>query len=225
MEVKTNNPNIVYLNWGDKKQLEVVSRMHIGLLPESILSELGYLFLSKFYYPKLSKCRLIDVYLYRENGEYVGFISCTNVPFTFMKDGMKKYFFYIVFLLSASIIQKPKRLFDLLGFITKMRKDTLMAKLQDKYGSKMGEFLSFGVIESARKSIDPVENITVSNVLMNLVSTHFKANNIEYALLRILKMNERAIALYKRHGGIIIPSENPNQVVIIIETARQIQHT
>jgi hypothetical protein len=218
MEVKTNNPNIVYLDWEDKKQVEAVSRLHIKLLPESILSELGFLFLSKFYYSKLPKDKLIDVYLYKENEEYVGFISCTDVPFSFMKDGMKKHFLSIVTLLGVSILLKPKRLFNLMGFMLKMKKDTLMVKMQSKYGAKMGEFLSFGVVESARKSIDPVENITVSNVLMKLVSKHFRANNIEFALLRILKMNTRAITFYQKHSGIILTSEDPNQVVIIIET-------
>jgi hypothetical protein len=218
MEVKTNNPNIIYLDWEDKKQVEAVSRLHIKLLPESILSELGFLFLSKFYYSKLSKDKLIDVYLYKENAEYVGFISCTNVPFIFMRDGMKKHFFSIVMLLAISIILKPIRLVNFVGFLLKMKKDTLMVKMQNKYGDKIGEFLSFGVVENSRKSIDPIENITVSNVLMKLVSKHFRASNIEYALLRILKMNTRAITFYQKHSGVILTSEDPNQVVIIIET-------
>jgi ribosomal protein S18 acetylase RimI-like enzyme len=93
-----------------------------------------------------------------------------------------------------------------------------MEKLQKEYGNKMGEFLSFGVLEDYRKIIDPVENDRIPNVLMKLVFTHFKTNNIKYSVLRILATNERAIRFYQKHSGYIIPSDNSNQVVILIET-------
>lgn len=218
MELKTNNQYIVYLNWKNKNHVEAVSNLHMKLLPESILSKLGYLFLSKFYYKKLVKYNLIDVYLYMQKEEYVGFISCTNKPFTFMGEGMKKNLISIIGILGLSLILNPYRLVILLGFLFKVKKDMLMENLKKEYGNRMGEFLSFGVLENYRKIIDPLENISIPNVLMKLVSTHFKSNNIEVSLLRILASNERAIRFYQKHSGYIIPSYNPNQVVILIQT-------
>jgi ribosomal protein S18 acetylase RimI-like enzyme len=82
----------------------------------------------------------------------------------------------------------------------------------------MGEFLSFGVLEDYRKVIDQMDKISIPNVLMKLVSSHFKKNNIRYILLRILKTNVRAIKFYHKHSGYVIPSDNLNEVVMIIQT-------
>ena|ERR1017187_6879834 len=53
MESRTNNQNIVYLKRDNKEHVKAVCNLHLKLLPESILSKLGYLFFSKFYNTKL----------------------------------------------------------------------------------------------------------------------------------------------------------------------------
>lgn len=218
MEFRTGNPNIVYLKWDDQEQVRAVCDLHIKLLPESVLSKLGHLFLSKFYYRELVKSALIDVYLYRRQGAYAGFISCTNRPFTFMRKGMKEHFLLILVLLIAAVARNPARLLTLLGYLALVKKDKLMGALKEQYGDQMGEFLSFGVPEEFRKCNDEVENKTIPNVLMELVSTHFGANGIRYALLRILPANTRAIRFYHKHSGYVIPSDNPNEVVMLVQT-------
>ena len=219
MEFATNNPSILYLKWDDEEQVRAVCDLHLKLLPGSILSKLGYLFLSKFYYRELVRHELIDVYLYRREGEYAGFISCTNQPFTFMRKGLARGFFRIALLLVASVAAKPSRLLALWKYLLLVKRDKLMGVLEKDYGSQMGEFLSFGVLEKFRKSIDEIENKTVSNVLMELVSTHFSANKIRYALLRIQPSNTRAIRFYHLHSGYVIPSPNPHEVVMLIESS------
>jgi len=219
MEFATNNPSILYLRWDDKEQVRTVCDLHLKLLPESILSKLGYLFLSRFYYRELVKDHLIDVYLYRRQGEYAGFISCTNQPFTFMRKGLTRNFLRLFVLLAVSVALKPVRLLVLLKYLLLIKRDKLMGALEEDYGGQMGEFLSLGVLERFRKSVDEVENKTVSNVLMELVSTHFRANKIKYALLRILPTNTRAIKFYHKHAGFVIPSPNPNEVVMLVETS------
>lgn len=219
MEFATNNPNIVYLRWNSLEQVQAVCDLHERLLPESILSKLGNLFLSKFYYRELVKHRLIDVYLYRCQGEYAGFISCTNRPFTFMRQGLQRGFLQVLLLLTASVAMRPGRLLVLLKYLVLMKRDKLMSALAEQYGDQMGEFLSFGVLEKFRKCVDEVEDKTVSNVLMELVSKHFRANLIKYALLRILPSNTRAIRFYHKHSGYIITSPNPHEVVMLIETS------
>lgn len=211
MELKTNNQNIIYLNWNDKEHIKAVSNLHIKLLPESILSKLGYLFLSKFYYAKLTKHNLIDVYLYKQKEEYAGFISCTNKPFTFMGEGKKKNFLFIIALLGLLIVLSPNKLKCLL----KMKNDFSLDNLQKKFGDDIGQFLSFGVLEDYRKSIDPTEEITVPNVLMKLVSSHFKINNKKCFFLMVLKTNVTAIKFYEKHCGTIITSDNKNESVTV----------
>lgn len=122
MESKTNNNSIIYLKWNDKKHIETVSNLHMKLLPESVLSKLGYLFLSKFYYIKLTKNNLIDVYLYKQSEEYVGFISCTNKPLYFIEEVIRKEFFLLIWFVWLSIILKPQSLVILIKILFKMKK-------------------------------------------------------------------------------------------------------
>ena len=218
MEFRTDNPRISYLKWDDKEQVSAVCDLHIRLLPESILSKLGHLFLSGFYYSRLVKSELVDVYLYRWDGRYVGFISCTNQPFTFMRKGLKGNLVRTAALLAVAVAAKPSRLVVLLKYLLSVKKDKLMGSLEQEYGRQMGEYLSFGVLEEFRKCRDEAGDKTIPNVLMELVSTHFNANRIKYALLRILPSNTRAIRLYHKHSGYIIPSADPDQVVMLIQT-------
>ena len=215
MESQTNNGNIVYLDWDNKDHVRAVSNLHIKLLPDSILARLGYLFLSKFYYLKLTKDNSIDVYLYNHNDEYVGFIACTNEPFTFIKNGAKRYFFLISVIVGISIVLKPKRLPALLGFIYQLKRDTLIEELHREYGNSMGQFLSFGVLEEFRKSVDPVDQIIIPDVLMKHVSAHFRTNNKKYAFSQILSTNLKAIFFHLKHSGTIVPSDNPDLVTVI----------
>ncbi|MDD5570129.1 MAG: hypothetical protein PHD97_03130 [Bacteroidales bacterium] len=217
MELESSNKNIIYLKWDNKEHLKAVSNLHVRLLPESILSKLGYLFLSRFYYTKLTKDNLIEVYLYKQNEEYVGFASCTNKPFTFMKEGMWKYFILIIALLCVAVMSKPSRLISFLKFLLKIKKNKLSKKLQDEYGDKMGEYLSCGVLEGFRKSIDPTENDTIPNVLTKHVMAHFKTNNKQKILGKILKSNVRSVRFFQKHSASIIPSDDPGEVTIIIE--------
>jgi len=136
-----------------------------------------------------------------------------------MRKGLMRNFLRVLFLLAASVAAKPVRLLVLLKYLLVIKRDKLMGTLEKDYGVQMGEFLSFGVLEKFRKCIDEVENKTVSNVLMELVSTHFRANKIKHALLRILPSNTRAIRFYHKHAGFVIPSPNPNEVVMLIESS------
>jgi len=65
--MKIENLNIIYLDWKNEEHVNAVSLLHMKLLPESILSKLGLEFLCKFYYSKLCKENLIEVYLYKMN--------------------------------------------------------------------------------------------------------------------------------------------------------------
>lgn len=82
----------------------------------------------------------------------------------------------------------------------------------------MGELLSFGVLENYRKTIDPIDYISIPNVLMKLVFWHFKSNNIKFGLICILAKNIKAIKFYQKNSGYIIQNDDPNQVVMIIQT-------
>ena len=219
MKYNSSNHNIVFLEWNNKEHIAAVCKLHMKLLPESILSKMGYLFLSKFYYAKFIRDSSIEVYLYKHEEKFVGFISCTNRPFTFIDEGNKKHLLTICFLLGVSIILKPIRL----GTILKMKNNVSFNHLQGEYNDEIGQFLSLGVLEDARKMIDPIEKVTISNVLMKLVFHHFNANGKMWFFLEVLKSNKRAIQFYEKHGGIIIPNTIEQVESIVVKFKLQLK--
>ena len=192
------NNSIIKLNHTNKEHVSAVSHLHQTLLPESILSQIGYLFLNNFYYKRLTKDGLIDVYLYQKEGEYVGFISCTNFPFTFMKEGIKKHFIYLGIYLFLSIFIRPRAVISLF----KKQDDQLLNSLSETYGDTIGQFLSFGVLAKHRKHIDDQSSKTIPNTLMEVVFKNFKTTNKELFFLLVLKSNNTAKRFYEKNKGI-----------------------
>ena len=222
MEYKTNNQNIIYVDWKNKEHIKAVCNLHFKLLPKSILSKFGFLFLSKFYYSRLIKDNSIEVYLYELKGEFVGFVSCTNKPFTFMAEGKKKHFILISMLIGVSILLKFNRLADLLRMKGDFLKyDTYIDQMSNQFGDSIGQFLSFGVLvtnevlEYYRQNIDRIDEVNIPDIMMNLVKNHFRYNNKKYFFLMAIKSNNKAIKLYKKHTGILPFQEDKNESVII----------
>jgi ribosomal protein S18 acetylase RimI-like enzyme len=205
------NPNIVYLDWNNKEHIEAVSNLHIKLLPESILSKLGFDFLFKFYYSKLCKERLIEIYLYQKEKDFVGFIACTNNPFSFTKEGAKKYRLLIYGLLFKSILIKPFRFFDLIKQTNDL---SLIEYKANKNSEQIGQFLSFGVLEEFRKNIDDIEHCSVPNVLMKKVFSHFREYKMNF-FLQVLKSNIPAIKFYEKYNGKIVNTDSISESFIV----------
>lgn len=205
-----NNPNVIKLDPSNKEHINAASKLHRVLLPESIVSGLGPIFLSSFYYKILTKKKLMDVYLYKVNSNYVGFIACTDYPFSFMKNGIKGNFIRLSIILMISTLLKPSRL----GLLLKMKDDVNLDGLKQKNAESVGQFMSFGVLEKYRKHIDDFTNLTIPNVLMKAVFSHFTNRKKSMFFLLVLKTNENAIAFYKKYNGIfLLNTESKSNIV------------
>lgn len=210
MKYTTLNNNLVRLEWDNAEHIRAACHLHRTLLPESILSKLGNLFLSKFYYSILVKEGLIDVYLYKQGNAYAGFIACTNSPFTFMDTGKKKHFLRIVLILMLSIALQPARLIHL----TKMKNDPSLASLQKTYGNGIGQFLSFGVLEEYRKVIDQELQLSIPAALIKQVGLHFRNAGKKHYFLLVLKTNIAAKRFYDKHQGVALDSNTDSESMV-----------
>lgn len=220
--VPVQNYHIVAVDPANREQVNAISKLHMKLLPESMLSELGYCFLSKFYYLKLIEDKSIDAYLCVLNGEYVGFISMTNDPLAFLEKGKKKHFMLIAFITLWSILIKPSRIKTLLKIRREFAKyQPWINDLEKKYKDNLGQFLSFGVdtsntiLDYYRNNMDKIEEVNIANVLMNFVKNYFKSSAKSCFFLMTIKTNHKAIKLYKKHHGIIAYKNESNESIIM----------
>ena len=88
-----NNSN--YLQWleaNDDQSIYQVATLHKKLLTESPIPKFGFYFMTRFYYKKLIRAKLIRCLIYKKDLKVVGFIVVTEFPEKFMIDGFIKYF-------------------------------------------------------------------------------------------------------------------------------------
>ena len=98
---------------------------------------------------------------------------------------------------------------------------TTLNDFQNEFGDKMGYLVSFGVLmnnnvlESYRQNIDNIQEVGISSVLLNFTADHFKFNNKSHYYLMTLKVNNKAIKLYKKHLGVFIDSDENNESYVV----------
>ena len=147
---------------------------------------------------------MIDVYLYKLGHKYVGFISCTNHPFTFMKKGIKRNFILLLLLVGISISLKPSRL----KLLPKMKNEVNLKGLKKQTGENIGRFMSFGVLKEYRRYVDNYKKLTIPNVLMREVFSHFSKMKKKCFFLSVLKINKAAIKLYQKYNGVALSNND-----------------
>lgn len=206
-------PNIIKLDCDNEDHINAISFLHKELLPESKVSELGAFFLKKFYYNTLVKDKLIDCYLYKFNDKFVGFISCTDMPFDFMRIGVKKNLCRLIFVTAVTLIQNPFRIKTLFKIISEKISGQVKNKLHDN-----GQFMSFGVLEEYRMIKDGETNLTIPHVMMRKVFEHFREKNINSFFLLVLTSNERAIRFYNKYNCLVLDKHFGESSIIKFET-------
>ena len=114
--------SIELLNPRNPVERNAVAALHLELLADSPVVQMGRRFLRDFYYGTLVEDRLIDCTLCRADGRIAGFISYTRYPLDFMTRGMRRHFFRLAGLMGISILARPAMLKDLL-LVARMMRD------------------------------------------------------------------------------------------------------
>jgi len=204
---KFNIPMIEQIpyDYTNKEHVKVICDLHKELLPESLLPKMGKFFMSKFYYAVMTKEGWLDGYLYKHNGKYIAFFTGTDVPFTFLQEARKKYFWRISFVTIVALLTKPSRI-KYLTQKSRITSDTDskvsgdLNALKDKYQSKIGEFVSFGVVKDYRRFEDEATKLKVPHLIMNQVFGHFREHNKICFIGVVMKSNINAIKFYEKYN-------------------------
>jgi hypothetical protein len=200
-------------DYNNSEHIKAVCHLHALLLPDSLIPQLGNIFMSKFYYKKLPEDGLINVYLYKQDGVYIGFFSGTNFPFTFMEEGRKRHFLLLSFILLISILLKPSRI-KIINKPAKITESSFLDDFKKEYGDKIAYFLSFGVLEEYRNLKDPLSKLKIPDLIMTHVFDHFKAQNKNHFMGIARKDNLKALLLYKKYDGVFYSNKNDESIYI-----------
>ena len=188
--------NIVCLDYRVKEQRDAAVQLHSELLPESPIRLLGRFFMAKFYYNKLVKDGLVSCDLYKYNDKFVGLLSYTKYPSSFMRNGRNRNFIYLICILIISIMARPWRVAVLLDIL----KVSSRRRRLDEGG--VAEFLSFGVLKPYRHIIDEESGLRIADLLFLNRISFFKKEGYKKVILSIIKKedNEGIFTFYKFYG-------------------------
>lgn len=186
---------IVRLDPDDAAQLQAVAGLHAALLPSSPIPRLGAAFMTRFYYPCLVKDGLIGCFLHRVGDRYVGFLSFTEHPGTFMSEGRRRHFWRLLSVLGLAMLAKPSRLRVLWETVAIGRREGRRAA---EAHARVGEVLSFGVLEAFRGG-SPGRRI--SNRLFDATVRHLQERGFGRLEWNVEKSNLRGQQFYRSYGA------------------------
>lgn len=189
--------NIVRLDYKIKKHIVAASWLHSELLPDSPIHKLGWNFMTKFYYNILVKDGLIICDLYKHNGRYLGFLSYTKRPFSFMREGKNKNFLYLLYILMISVITRPSRIKVLLDMLK-------VSSRRNRNVEEDGvvEFLSFGVLKPYRHILDQESGLRIADLLFQNGIEFFKNEGCKKVIFSIIKKDNEGIFTFYRFYGV-----------------------
>lgn len=186
---------VVRLDPDDPAQVRAAAELHAELLGHSPIPRLGFLFMTRFFYSQLVKDGLIHCLLYHVDGKYVGFLSFTERPFSFMREGQRRHPVRLALILGAAVLAHPGRLRILLETATAGRREA------PPDADSTGEFLSFGVLEQYVTMRTDARGRRISTVLFDEGIEHFRAKGFRRIEWNVDKENIGAIAFYRAYGA------------------------
>ena len=174
----------------------------LTLFPESPAALLGRRFLEQFYFADLVSGGLMECLLYFDGAIPVGFGLFTADPFGFIAKGSKKHFFKLGSLVALQILIRPTRVATLFNVL---RQGGYRSGKDKKDVRPLGELLTFGVLESHRKMVDPESGEKISTFLFKESFRRLKANGVEVVQLVAFRDNLAAQTFFKKCGGVEDP--------------------
>ncbi|MDJ0711370.1 MAG: hypothetical protein QNJ14_13320 [Woeseiaceae bacterium] len=173
-----------------------IAGLHAALLDTSPLVLMGSEFVREFYYTVLPSERLICGAVAYVDGQPAGFIVGTDDPDGFMDNATRRYRLRIAWTLFKSVLRRPSSIAALLEArrIQRNVKD-------EKYGSEVGELLSFGVLPRFRsREFIRKTGVTVSADLLRCVMSQLERRGKKRLRAIVDKDNREAQLFYRLNG-------------------------
>jgi ribosomal protein S18 acetylase RimI-like enzyme len=193
--------NVITLDWRNAEHRTAAAQLVLTLFPNGPAGMLGRAFLTEFYFLDLIRDGEMECLLYASQGRYVGFAQYTDNPFGFIRNGVRRHFFKLSVLVGRSVMTNPGRLAAIFNV-------TKQGSYRATHGAdtRIGELLTFGVLESYRQDVDPESGMRLAAHLFRVAMTRLRDRNLAVAQLVTDKDNLRAQAFFKKNGGVVDPA-------------------
>lgn len=187
---------IVAVDPRDPQQVRAAAGLHGKLLGRSPVPRLGDLFMTRFFYSRLVDDGLIRCYLYRVDGQYVGFLSLTEKPYSFMSEGRRRHFVRLAVILGLAVLARPSRVRILWDTLAAARRKTSTA---DREG--IGELLSFGVLEEFSGRREGPQQLRIPTILFDAGIRYFRERGFRLVEWSVDRDNLAAMIFYRSYGA------------------------
>ena len=193
--------NVITLDWRNAEHRAAAAQLVLTLLPRSPAGVLGRRFLTEFYFLDLIRDGEMECLLYSSQGRYVGFSLYTDNPFGFIRNGVRRHFVKLGVLVGRSLMANPRRLAVIFNV-------TKQGRYRATHGAdtKVGELLSFGILESHRQEVDPGSEMRLPAHLFRVALTRLRDRGLAVAQLVTDKDNLPAQAFFMMNGGTVDPT-------------------
>ncbi len=194
----TATATVITLDYRNTAHREAAADLVLNLFAESPAAVLGKHFLTEFYFLDLVRDQELECLLYSHHGKYVAFALYTENPFGFIKKGIRRHFAKLSWLTAISLASRPSRLATLFNVLQQGA-----WRHQNDPGKKIGELLTFGVLEAFRNEVVPQSGKKISAHLFFASLKNMRKQGCQIAQLVAYKDNVKAQAFFKKCGGVV----------------------
>ncbi len=183
----------------NKADVQTISNMHLDLLRWGPMARMGKLFLERFCYTVLINDGLMKAAIYEVDKKPAGFIAYTQFSITFHRTALKKHFFYVVYIMTISILRKPVLALNVMKAI----KVILSRRGESKiHTDPLAEILAIGVYPEFRTpQFIRRTGLKISHELFKNSVAFFKSVGIINMRLAVDSFNKPTLLFYHGLGG------------------------
>ncbi|MDJ0909435.1 MAG: GNAT family N-acetyltransferase [Woeseiaceae bacterium] len=184
---------------------EDLKMLHQELLGHSPVVLLGPDFLERVYYSKLPELGLVFGAIARIDGKPAGFIAVTEDSDGFMSTAIRRRWYLIAWVLTISILKRPKRILGIWEALKIMR-----GREAQRTEEPMAELLSFGVTEEFRgAAFVRKTGLKVGGLLYDYAVEELKRRGCKSAKVLVDQDNRNVKMMYSALGWTVTNSDVP----------------
>lgn len=193
----------------NKQDVAAIARLHLKLLPQGPMANLGEFFLGAFCYTVLVRAGLMRAALALVDGRPVGFVAYSARSITFHRTAIRKHLFLVAGLVTLSIFRQPAVLLRIPKAIHLMFSRRAETHLGE---DPLAEILAIGVLpEYLTPQFVRRTGVKISRRLVSHAASYFSSIGLDRMRMIVEADNRPAILFYHTLGARFEPYQQAGE--------------